>query len=218
MDRRGAPALSSDGFRFLPACLVAILLVSGCATAPPPKSSPPPDLIVLLPDEEGKSGSIVVSGEGGKQTLTKPRQAVTVAPGSPPGRPFTMDESAVSAAVGSAVRALPVPPLQFILYFELDTTELTKESREKLPEVIRAIRERYPVDASVVGHTDTMGTKDYNHKLSLERAWAVAALLIREGVDPSFLEITSHGEENLLVPTADEVPEPRNRRVEVTVR
>lgn len=204
--------------RLLPACLAAMVLASACATAPPPKPSPPPDLIVLLPDEGGKTGAIVVSGQGEERILSEPHQAVTVAPGSPPSRPFVMVTPEVSSAVGPAVSALPAPPLQFILYFELDTTELTKGSREKLPEVIRAIRDRGPVDASVVGHTDTMGTKEYNNKLSLERARTVATLLIREGVDPSFLEITSHGEGNLLVPTADEVPEPRNRRVEVTVR
>jgi outer membrane protein OmpA-like peptidoglycan-associated protein len=57
-----------------------------------------------------------------------------------------------------------------------------------------------------------------NLQLSLARARAVAALLAAAGVDPASLEITSHGEANLLVPTGDNVPEPRNRRVEVTVR
>jgi outer membrane protein OmpA-like peptidoglycan-associated protein len=46
----------------------------------------------------------------------------------------------------------------------------------------------------------------------------VGALLAAERIDPGSLEITSHGEANLLVPTADNVSEPRNRRVEVTVR
>ena len=54
--------------------------------------------------------------------------------------------------------------------------------------------------------------------VGLRRAQAVAALLTKEGIDPSILEITSHGKDNPLVPTADQVFEPRNRRVEVTVR
>jgi outer membrane protein OmpA-like peptidoglycan-associated protein len=99
-----------------------------------------------------------------------------------------------------------------------DAAELTGESRAKLPQVLRIIRERAPVDISVVGHTDTVGDKSYNYQLSFKRAQAVAALLSSEGVDPSILDIASHGKDNPLIPTGDQVPEPRNRRVEVTVR
>ena len=75
-----------------------------------------------------------------------------------------------------------------------------------------------PVDVSVVGHTDTVGEKGYNYALSLKRAKAVASILLGKGVDPSTLDITSHGKDNPLVPTGDQVHEPRNRRVEITVR
>jgi outer membrane protein OmpA-like peptidoglycan-associated protein len=74
------------------------------------------------------------------------------------------------------------------------------------------------VDISVVGHTDTLGDKDYNAHLSMKRAKAVAAILTRNGVDASILDIASHGKNNPLVPTGDQVSEPRNRRVEITVR
>jgi len=84
--------------------------------------------------------------------------------------------------------------------------------------VFVTIRDRAPVDISVVGHTDTVGKDDYNSVLSLKRARAVASILRGKGVDPSVLDITSHGKRNPLVPTGDQVPEPRNRRVEITVR
>jgi outer membrane protein OmpA-like peptidoglycan-associated protein len=51
----------------------------------------------------------------------------------------------------------------------------------------------------------------------LGRARKVADLLVVQGIDPNILEIESHGEDNLLVKTGDEVREPRNRRVEITV-
>jgi outer membrane protein OmpA-like peptidoglycan-associated protein len=108
--------------------------------------------------------------------------------------------------------------LQFILYFEHDTALLTKKSLARVKDVLRTIRERDPVDISVVGHTDTMGSKNYNYRLSFKRAKAVAALLAAEGVDSSIIDITSHGKDNPLIPTGDQVSEPRNRRVEVTVR
>jgi len=207
------------GFAPLAVCAVLFLLATGCATMqhqPAPAQSP--DTIILLPDDEGKTGAIIVSGTGGEQTLSEPRQAVTVPAGAAPRKPVIMPQKEVDSLVGPALAALPKPPAQFILYFEHDTTRLTKESLAHLEEVVRTIREHAPADVSVVGHTDTMGTKRYNNRLSLKRARAVSALLSAKGVDLASLEITYHGEDNLLVPTGDQVPEPRNRRVEVTVR
>ena len=198
------------------ACLVAVLLAAACASKTKPPSGR--DTFILLPDEQGKTGAITVSGGGVERTLSEPRQAVTVAPGAPPGEPFIMPEAAVQALFGPALSALPPPPIQFILYFRHDSSELTESSRGELKEILRTIRERYPVDVSVVGHTDTVGDKRYNDQLSLRRARAVASLLVEAGVDPSTLDISSHGKENPLVPTGDQVSEPRNRRVEVTVR
>jgi outer membrane protein OmpA-like peptidoglycan-associated protein len=205
--------------RNLAACIAILLLTAACATTP--KAPPSPsgqDVFILLPDEQGKTGSIIVSGAGGKRLLSEPRQAVTVAPGAAPGKPFVMPREEVRALVGPALAALPKPPMQFILYFKHDDIELTNESLTKVQEVVRAIKERGPVDVSVVGHTDTVGTRSYNYRLSLKRARAVAALLTEGGVNSSILAITSHGEDNPLVPTGNEVSEPRNRRVEVTVR
>jgi len=197
-----------------------LLLAAGCAAAPKPHpaSAPTRDIVVLLPDNKGKTGAIIVSGKGGERLLSKPGQAVSVAAGGPPDKPFLMTREEVSTQVGPALAALPPPPLQFILYFRNDTADLTAESREKMRQVVQTLRKRAPVDISVVGHTDTVGSRSYNYQLSLQRSEAVAALLTREGVDPSILEIASHGKDNPLVPTGDQVPEPRNRRVEVTVR
>ena len=202
--------------RVLAAGFGILLLVSACATTrlPPPSR----DVIVLLPDPEGKTGAILVSGAGDERLLSKPRQAVEVSAGAAPGKPYVMPEDEVRDLFGPALDALPKPPVQFILYFKHDSDELTKDSIAKLPEVMRVIRERAPVDVSVVGHTDTVGDKLYNYKLSLKRARALASLLVSKGVDRSILEITSHGKDNPLVPTGDQVSEPRNRRVEVTVR
>jgi outer membrane protein OmpA-like peptidoglycan-associated protein len=212
-------AQAPKGFAPLAACLAIFLLATACATTPhPPPPAPSSDTIILLPDDQGKTGAIIVSGAGGEQILSEPRQAITVPAGEAPREPFIMTQKEVNALVGPALAALPKPPVQFILYFKHDTTELTKESLENLGVVVRTIRVRAQADVSVVGHTDTMGTRRYNNRLSLKRARAVAALLKAKGVDLSSLEITYHGEDNLLVPTGDQVPEPRNRRVEVSVR
>jgi outer membrane protein OmpA-like peptidoglycan-associated protein len=200
------------------ACLVAVLLAACASTGKPPDRPAHQSTFILLPDEQGKTGAITVSGAGVERSLSEPRQAVTVSPGAPPGEPFIMPEDEVRALLGPALSALPSPPIQFILYFRHDSPDLTESSRKEVKEILRTIRERYPVDVSVVGHTDTVGDKRYNYQLSLRRARAVAALLTAAGVDPSTFDIASHGKDNPLVPTGDQVSEPRNRRVEVTVR
>ena len=198
---------------------IAILLLSAaCATPPKPPPPPPRDIIVLLPDDQGKTGAIVVSSAGSERRLDQPGQSVTVEAGSPPGLPIVMSGQEVLAIAGPALAALPKPPARFILYFEHDSVRLTMESHALLTTVLDLIRTRAPVDISVVGHTDTVGKKEYNYALSLNRAKTVASFLIGKGVDPSILHITSHGKDNPLVPTGDQVHEPRNRRVEITVR
>jgi outer membrane protein OmpA-like peptidoglycan-associated protein len=195
-----------------------LLLAAACATQPKPLPQASRDIIVLLPDDQGKTGAIVVSSAGVERRLDRPGETVTVEPGSPPGVPTVMADQEVRAIAGPALAALPKPPARFILYFKHDSVDLTRESQELLQKVMQTIRERAPVDISVVGHTDTVGKKEYNYALSMKRARAVASILLGKGVDRSVLDITSHGKDNPLVPTGDQVPEPRNRRVEITVR
>jgi outer membrane protein OmpA-like peptidoglycan-associated protein len=215
---RTARTESYLGRTLIAALLVVSVVFSGCATKPAKTAVRTPDTIVLLPDAQGKTGAIIVSGAGGERLLSQTRQAVSVGEETGPGQPFILPEKDVAALAGPALRALPPPPARFILYFEHGTADLTRESRAMVPKVLKAIKERSPVDISVVGHTDTVGDRPYNYRLSLKRAQAVAALLTAEGLNPSILEIASHGKDNPLIPTGDQVPEPRNRRVEVTVR
>ena len=59
----------------------------------------------------------------------------------------------VERLFGPALHALPGPPAQFTLYLRKDSSELTGESAARIPEILRAIRERASVDVGVVGHT-----------------------------------------------------------------
>ena len=202
--------MKSAAFGKLLFCLVLLCLAAGCA---------PGNVFVLLPDPDGKVGQITVANQGGSQTLTKSGQASGVKDkATKPDAPEVMRGDAIKKEFGDALAAQPKQPVRFLLYFKHDSTELTDESKKLLPKIITVTKERHSVDTSVVGHTDTMGDAKYNVILSGRRAKAVAKLLVKAGIDPDILEITSHGESNLLIPTADEVMEPRNRRVEVTVR
>jgi OOP family OmpA-OmpF porin len=70
----------------------------------------------------------------------------------------------------------------------------------------------------VNGYTDTSGTPQYNQGLSVRRARAVQAELVRDGVPQNAITIQGFGENNLLVPTGNGVREPQNRRVEIIIR
>ena len=65
---------------------------------------------------------------------------------------------------------------------------------------------------------DTVGTPASNITLGMKRAEMIRKQLIDIGLDPTLVETVSHGEADLLIRTADEIPEPRNRRVEISVR
>jgi outer membrane protein OmpA-like peptidoglycan-associated protein len=209
-----------------PAPLLAVLLVSCAAPKPvavpaPPAPSPPappPNVFVLLPDPDGKVGRIEVGNPRGSVVLSEAGRATRVATAEePPTAPARMSDQELAATFGPVLAALPAPPARFILYFERDA-ELTTQARQLVPQILAAIKERGSADISVVGHTDTAGSKEYNYRLSRRRADAVARLLVAGGVAPEALEVTSHGKDNPTVPTGDNVSEPRNRRVEVTVR
>jgi outer membrane protein OmpA-like peptidoglycan-associated protein len=68
----------------------------------------------------------------------------------------------------------------------------------------------------IEGHTDTVGTPDGNRALSQKRAETVAAYLENKfGLQAAKLDAVGVGQDDLLVPTPDQTPEPRNRRVKI---
>ena len=70
----------------------------------------------------------------------------------------------------------------------------------------------------MAGHADRSGDAAYNQRLSQRRAEAVAAELVRDGVARGNISVQAFGESRPLVPTADNVREPQNRRVEIVLR
>ncbi len=192
-------------------CLVAAGLLAGC--------SGPKSYVVLLPVDGKVSGAVEVSNAHGSQLLNQSWQATEISGTDvAPSKPVVQGKTEVQSAIGPALDAMPLPPVHFTLYFEMSKTKLTPESRRMLPEILKAVNERNPAELSVVGHTDTVGAPTCNYHLGLLRAKAVIALLTQLGVNPSLVEVDSHGEADLFVKTPDNTPEPRNRRIEVTIR
>jgi outer membrane protein OmpA-like peptidoglycan-associated protein len=194
---------------------LASALLSGCATPPPPTEAKAQSYVVLLASPDGSVGKVVVRGSKGEQVIDQARSAALL-DGS--AAPAPVDEVRLQLDFGEAMAAKPVLPQHFILYFESGGARLTAASLALLPEILESTKQRATVDMSITGHSDTVGKANVNEALSLKRAQAVADLIQSKGLRVEELTVESHGERNLLVPTPDETPEPRNRRVEVTIR
>ena len=203
---------------------IALVLTGGCATSharrvPEPARPVPPGLIVLLPDpESGTTGRIRVSGPLGVVDLSAPRTATRVTGDAPPGAVTPMSDSEVQRVFGAALAALPPAPRHFTLQFRFESDTLTADSTALVPEILSAVKALPVPEVVVVGHTDTMGDRKANVALGLKRANSVREILATAGLARATIEVTSHGEADLLVKTPDKTPEPRNRRVEITVR
>ena len=115
-------------------------------------------------------------------------------------------------------QAQPPRPNTYLLYFEPGGNQLTEASRGDFERMRKEIAERPGSEGLVIGHTDRVGAAEGNDALSKRRAEAIREQLIASGVDGKRLEAVGRGERDPLVPTADEVDEPRNRRVEIILR
>ncbi len=200
---------------------VAAVLLWGCGArrVAGPTPPPSPDLIVLLPDpDNGALGRASVSTPSGTVDLIDARSATQVLANRPPTPPSVLEEAEVRRVFGDALAALPLPPALFNLYFKFDSDDLTDEARALVPEILQVVTGRPAPDVVVVGHTDTTGSSKANFELGLKRAGTIRNLLIQAGLEASLIEVTSHGEADLLISTPDETFEPRNRRVEIAVR
>jgi outer membrane protein OmpA-like peptidoglycan-associated protein len=138
-----------------------------------------------------------------------------------PIAPKPVSENEITNVFGRALIAQPDPAgrfISFLLYFEHDSAKLTNESKKMFPEILITIKDRKSNEVYVVGHTDLVGTEAYNIELSSRRANHVRNLLVFSGIKPGIPVVSFYGKTRPLVPTENEVPEPRNRRVEVIVR
>jgi outer membrane protein OmpA-like peptidoglycan-associated protein len=178
----------------------------------------PQTLVVTLADDDGTTGRVTVRNAAGQVELSSERDSTRVSGASAPTPPAAMDLSTLEKVFGETLNDVPPPAARFNLYFQPDSDQLTEQSRALIPDVVRAVSDRPVPDVTVIGHTDTTGAAPANYQLGLKRASAIRALVISSGVKEALIEIASFGEADLLVVTPDDTIEPRNRRVEITVR
>ncbi len=104
----------------------------------------------------------------------------------------------------------------YLVFFNWDSYTLSAGAKNVLSAVAEEVAKNTPSQINVVGHADTSGDATYNKRLAFKRANAVRDALIANGVDADLLVVESHGEDDLLVDTLDNVREPANRRANIT--
>jgi hypothetical protein len=121
-----------------------------------------------------------------------------------------------------AVQAVAPPPPpamvqapSFMVFFDWDRSNLSAQAMGTIQQAAAAYNSNSGARVTAIGHTDTSGPDDYNMALSLRRANTVKSALVQAGVPAGSIDTVGKGEQGLLVPTADGVREPQNRRVEI---
>ncbi len=119
------------------------------------------------------------------------------------------------------VQQIPLEPKQHVMEevfevrFDFNKATIKPEYQDLIKKLATATQENKNIKVSVVGHTDTAGTSNYNYALGGRRAEAVQKMLIKYGIPASQIVAVSAGEEDLAVPTPDNTPNAANRRVRV---
>jgi OOP family OmpA-OmpF porin len=121
-----------------------------------------------------------------------------------------------------AVQALEQPiqpvadvPPPVLVFFDWDQDQVREDAMPIINQLADALRQNPAVPVIIEGHTDTSGSAQYNQGLSERRAEAVADALAERGVNRDRMDLRARGQQDLRVPTGDEVREPQNRRVRI---
>lgn len=122
------------------------------------------------------------------------------------------------AAVSMSAAAQPAQAQgAHTVFFALDSSRIDAENMTVVERAAAEFAATGSTAVSIVGHTDTTGSREYNMRLSQRRAEAVAGALAARGVPADVVTLAWRGQDDLAVPTADNVLEPRNRRAEITI-
>lgn len=174
--------------------------------------------LIILPKPDGRAGAVVVRRGDQELVVDQPYAAATIR-GDGTLQPAVVDAKRVQAEFGDALNALPARPEVLVLHFVEGKDEFTPESLSRLDAVLAEIQRRAAPEITVTGHADSAGSRRFNDKLSLARAKRVRDELVRRGIPTEHIvSVAGRGEREPVVPTAEGVAEPRNRRVEIGIR
>ncbi|MDX1406767.1 MAG: OmpA family protein [Saprospiraceae bacterium] len=103
------------------------------------------------------------------------------------------------------------------IYFDHDRADFLPRSYRELNTLVDIMKENQAMRIEIKGHTDNVGTDEYNYQLSLARARAVVEYLHQHGIDPSRTHYTGYGSRMPLDSNDTEAGRRHNRRVEFLI-
>ena len=146
------------------------------------------------------------------------------------GKDDMLDDSAMAEA-GTALPAAPsatpgMPPPESVeyfnevvgdrVYFDTDRFDLDAEARQTLTAQARWLAAQPGATATIEGHADERGTREYNLALGARRANSARDFLIAQGIAPGRIETVTYGKERPVALGSDPQSWAQNRRA-VTV-
>jgi len=149
-------------------------------------------------------------------SATQPQQQAMTGPTPQLASPAFGNQPQVAAVTPTAAAA-GAGPRAFTVFFEFDKAAISSDADRVLVQAAETAKAGVFTRIRATGHTDTVGTARYNMALSIRRANAVRDVLVREGIPATQIVVVGRGETQLLVPTPDNINEPRNRRVEIVI-
>lgn len=174
--------------------------------------------VILLPEQDNKPSAVIVENDTSTITLDQPYSCAKVGDAGSTIASNTIEKSEVQEKYKTLLQAEPLEPVSILLYFEFGSDRLKPESVALIDDVFNLAKEREPSEVSIIGHSDTMGDADLNYTLALDRAKVAAELIKEANINLVNITISSHGENDPLVITGDNVSEGKNRRVEIMVK
>lgn len=190
--------------------LSALLVLAGCCA---PLVT---DRVILLPQSNGMPSAVEVTAGGQTLRLEQPYATAELSNGRL--APSTSTPETVRDGYGALLAQQPARPRSFTVQFEANGNRLADGAEAVLAEMRTALAALPASEVVIIGHTDRVGAVEANDRLSLARAEAVRDILTAAGVPRDVMVVAGRGEREPVVPTADEVDEARNRRVEIKVR
>lgn len=144
-------------------------------------------------------------------------------PPPPPPPPAPAPAAAPAPAPAAAVVPVPVAPVATKVtyaadaFFDFDKAVLKPEGKAKLDDLTSKIKGINLEVIIAVGHTDSVGSDDYNQKLSIRRSEAVKAYLVSSGVEKNRVYTEGKGEKQPIADNKTSEGRAKNRRVEIEV-
>jgi outer membrane protein OmpA-like peptidoglycan-associated protein len=199
------------------AFVATTIVLSGCAAQPSVEPAPRlTERVILLPSDTERPSAVVVQAGEIEVLLDTPYTSADRRGSVLLSNALTAEE--IKRRYQGLLSAQPQKPQSFTMYFLLGSDELTAASKAAFDDARKRIASWPGAEVVVIGHTDRLGATDYNDRLSQQRASVIAARLVAAGVPANAIEVAARGEREPMIPTRDERPEPRNRRVEIKVR